>query len=142
MKTFHDLKVFQSAINLMVEIYRATESYPRREWYGLVAQMRGAAVSVVSHIAEGQGRLTLGEWRQMLSQARGSLFEVEAQMIASLELDYLSAESMARLQEHREKTSKLLFGLIRYVRKRELLATGNRQRATTARAPSPKRPSP
>ncbi len=141
MKTFHDLKVFQSAIELMVEVYRATESYPRREWYGLVAQMRRAAGSVVSHIAEGQGRLTLGEWRQMLSQARGSLFEVEAQVIASSKLGYLSDEWFVRLKARRDHTGKLLAGLIRYVRNREL-ATRNSQRATTSRVPSPKQPSP
>lgn len=121
MKTFHDLDVFQSAIELMVEVYRATESYPKREWYGLAAQMRRAAVSVVSNIAEGQGRLTLGEWRQMLSHARGSLFELEAQFIASSKLGYVNGDELPS----RERTSKLLVGLIRYVKTREL-ATGNR----------------
>jgi hypothetical protein len=110
MKTFRDLKVFQSAIELMVEVYRTTESYPKREWYGLAAQMR-----------------------------RGSLFELEAQIIASIRLGHLSDTSV--LDHHRENTSKLLTGLIRYVRNREL-ATGNRQRATTAAIPSPTPPSP
>src|SRR5688572_16303762 len=120
MKTFRDLKVFQSAVELMVDVYRATDSYPQHELYGLVSQMRRAACSVVSHIAEGQGRLTFGEWRQMLSQARGSLYEVEAQMIASSKLGYLSDDRIAQLEQHREVTSKLLMGLIRYVRNREL----------------------
>jgi len=141
MKTFRDLKVFQSAIELMVEVYRATESYPKREWYGLAAQMRRAACSVVSNIAEGQGRLTLGEWRQMLSHARGSMFELEAQMIASSKLGYLTATQMTQIDQHREKTSKLLVGLLRYVRTREL-ATGNRPQATTSAVPAKKPPSP
>jgi four helix bundle protein len=141
MKTFLDLKVFQSAIELMVAVYRATESYPKREWYGLAAQMRRATCSVVSNIAEGQGRLTLGEWRQMLSHARGSIFELEAQMIASQKLGYITERQIAQIDQHREQTSKLLVGLLRYVRSREL-ATGNRQRATTSKAPSPKPSSP
>ena len=141
MKTFRDLKVFQSAIELMVEVYRVTESYPKREWYGLAAQMRRAACSVISNIAEGQGRLTVGEWRQMLSQARGSIFELEAQVIASEKLGYLINGQIAQIERHREMTSKLLVGLLRYVRTREL-ATGNRQRATTSAARAKKRPSP
>jgi four helix bundle protein len=141
MKTFRDLKVFQSAIELMVEVYRATESYPKREWYGLAAQMRNASCSVVSNIAEGQGRLTLGEWRQFLSQARGSLCELEAQLIASQRLTYLTDAQIAQIDRHRQQTSKLLVGLLRYVRTREL-ATGNRQRATTSATPAPKAPSP
>jgi four helix bundle protein len=139
MQTFRDLKVFQSAIELMVAVYRLTESYPKREWYGLAAQMRRAACSVVSNIAEGQGRLTFGEWRQMLSQARGSLFEVEAQVVASSKLGYLTNAQMAQIQQHRETTSKLLTGLIRYVRHR---ATDNRQRATTSTIPAKRTPSP
>ena len=114
----------------MVDVYRITETYPKREWYGLAAQMRRAACSVVSNIAEGQGRLTPGEWRQMLSGARGSLFEVEAQLIASSELGYLTDEQLASLKRHRDETGRLLAGLIRYVRNREL-ATRNSQRATT-----------
>jgi four helix bundle protein len=141
MTSFRDLKVFQSAVALMVDVYRASESYPRQELYGLVSQMRRATCSVVSHIAEGQGRLTLGEWRQMLSQARGSLYELEAQMIASSKLGYLSGDCMAQLEQRREATSKLLMGLIRYVRNREL-ATRNRQRATNEAVPSPRGSSP
>jgi four helix bundle protein len=124
MKTFHDLKAFQAAMDLMVEVYRATERYPRREIFGLASQMRRAACSVVSNIAEGQGRLTLGEWRLMLSHARGSLFEVEAQMIASSKLQYLADDQLAILKKHRDKTGRLLAGLIRYMRNREL-ATRN-----------------
>ena len=141
MKTFHDLNVFQAAIDLMVEVYRATESYPRHELFGLVAQMRRASCSVVSNIAEGQGRSTFGEWRQMLSHARGSLFEVEAQMIASSKLGYLSDEGFTGLKKHRDKTGRLLAGLIRYVRNREH-ATRNPQQATNEATREPTTPSP
>lgn len=134
--TFEDLKVFQFGIELMVEVYRVTETYPKRELYGLAAQMQRASVSVVSHIGEGQGRLTFGEWRQMLSQSRGSLFELEAQTIASLKLGYLGDDAYQRLREKIRNTGCLLTGLIRYVQRKEAQvksrpkSPGNTPRAT------------
>lgn len=129
-KSFEDLKVFQAATDLMVAVYRTTETYPRAELYGLVSQMRRASISVVSHIAEGQGRLTMGEWRQMLSQARGSLYELEAQLIASERLGFIDAATHTTLREQTRTAGGLLAGFIRYVKKREDTARGNRQPAT------------
>lgn len=126
MKKYEHLDAFQAAIELMVAVYGATESFPSRELYGLTSQMRRAAVSVVSHIAEGQGRLTLGEWRQMLSQARGSLFEVEAQTIASHRLKMLPDDTSAALRERIDATGRPLSGLIRYVKAREEAAKRKR----------------
>ena len=117
--TFEDLRAFQRALSLMVEVYTATESFPRHELYGLTSQMRRAACSVVSQIAEGQGRLTFGEWRQMLSQARGSLYEVQAQIIASLRLQFLGEAAAEHLRTHIRLTGRELTGLIEWVRKRE-----------------------
>ncbi|MFP5246984.1 MAG: four helix bundle protein [Thermoanaerobaculia bacterium] len=119
MKKFEDLAAFDAAVDLMVAVYRVTEQFPVQERYGLVAQMRRASVSVVSHIAEGQGRLTFGEWRQMLSQGRGSLFEVEAQLIAAHRLKYLDDATYAQLRTHVSKTGSPLIGLIRYVQRCE-----------------------
>src|SRR6266699_2689993 len=116
MKTFHDLKVFQSSIDLMVEVYLATESYPKREWYGLAAQMRRAACSVVSNIAEGQGRLTIGEWRQMLSHARGSLFELQAQVLIANRLRFANEATVKVIRARIADTARPLAGLIAYVR--------------------------
>jgi len=96
---FQDLRVFQHAIDFLADIYQATEDFPKYELYGLVMQMRKAAVSLVSDIAEGEGRITPGEWRQLLSQARGSLFEVQAQLIASNRLGYIAPELHAKLDE-------------------------------------------
>jgi len=118
-KTFEDLDVFQRALDLMVSIYKATENFPKREFYGLAAQLRRASVSVISNIAEGQGRLTPGEWRQLLSHSRGSLFEIEAQLIAASRLGYLDAETTARLRASARSVGKPLSGLITYVRSRE-----------------------
>ena len=103
----------------MVDVYSATENFPKREWYGLASQLRRAAVSVVSNIAEGQGRLTDGEWRQLLSHARGSLFEIEAQLIAAAALGYIDETALQRVRATTRSVGKPLAGLIRYVRSRE-----------------------
>lgn len=65
----------------MTEIYRSTRAFPKDEMYGLTNQLRRAAVFIPSNIAEGQGRLTTGEFKQFLGHARGSLFEVESQLV-------------------------------------------------------------
>jgi four helix bundle protein len=118
-KTFEDLDVFKRALDLMVSVYEATEDFPKREFYGLASQLRRASVSVVSNIAEGQGRLTPGEWRQLLSHARGSLFEIEAQVIAAERLRYIEAATMRRLRTETKTVGQPLAGLIDYVRTRE-----------------------
>ena len=122
---------------MTVTIYEVTEYFPRSEQYGLQAQMRRAGVSAVSNIAEGQGRLTLGEWRQLLSHARGSLYEIEAQLIVARRLNFLSTQDAERLRAAIRKAGKPLAGLIDYVRRRERQpATGNRQQATGNRQPA------
>ena len=134
--SFEKLDAFQRALELMVAIHRATEAFPCSEMYGMTGQMRRAAGSVVSHIAEGQGRLTAGEWRQMLSQARGSLYEVEADVIASARLGFLTADEERRLRDAVDRTGRPLMGLIRYVRKLEV-RTLSRRRAPATRYPQP-----
>ena len=136
-KTFHDLVAFQRALDLMVAVYDATACFPRSELFGLTSQLRRAACGVVSQIAEGQGRITYGEWRQLLSQARGSLYEVEAQCLASERLAFLSPAAYAHLKIHLEVTGKTLSGLIRWVRKHEKVS-GNRQQATGNQEPATK----
>ena len=125
MKTFEDLKVFQTAMDLRVDIQRMTESFPRHELFGIVAQLRRASGSVVRNIAEGQGRLTLGEWRSFLSHARGSLYEVEAELIAAWRLGYIDEPTLRSKQKQTRDVGRLLAGLIRYVQARQR-ATGNR----------------
>jgi four helix bundle protein len=119
MGTFEDLRAFQRAVDLSIEIYTATESFPRSELYGLTSQLRRAAVSVVSSIAEGQGRCTYGEWRQMLGTARGSLYEVQAQCIIAKRLNLLSDASTEHLRRHIRGTARALAGLIAWVQRRE-----------------------
>jgi four helix bundle protein len=107
---FKDLVVWQRAIDLVAEIYLATKEFPKDELYGLTSQVRRAAVSVPSNIAEGQGRLTRGEFRQFLGQAKGSLAEVETQLIIAHRLGYLPSPDC--LLEHLNEVGRLLNGLI------------------------------
>ena len=132
MKKFEDLRVFQAAMDLRVDIHRMTETFPKHELFGIVSQLRRAAGSVVRNIAEGQGRLTLGEWRQLLSQARGSLYEVEAELIAAWRLGYIDEDTLRPKQEQARAVGQMLAGLIDYVRRREMRIRrpGNGSRAT------------
>jgi four helix bundle protein len=131
---FQDLRVFQRAVDFMVDIDQSTERFPKYELYGLVMQMRKAAVSVVSHIAEGEGRITPGEWRQLLSQARGSLFEVPAQLISSNRLGCVASELHTTLDERAAEIARELNSLICHVAQRE--RQGSRARVATAELPS------
>jgi four helix bundle protein len=118
-KTFEDLRAFQRALDLMVDVYTATEAFPAKEMYGLTSQMRRAACSVVSNIAEGQGRLSYGEWRQMLSHARGSLYEVQAQVIAANRLNIMSNATAEHLKKRSRAAGRELAGLIEWVKRQE-----------------------
>jgi four helix bundle protein len=90
-RSYRELLVWQKAKALAVQLYRITEPFPKNETYGLTSQIRRAAVSVVSNIAEGQGRLTTGEFCHFLGQARGSLLEVDSQLSIALDLNYLQS---------------------------------------------------
>lgn len=103
----------------MADVYEATNGFPKHELYGLTSQMRRAACSVVSHIAEAQGRLTFGERRQLLSQGRGSLFEVEAQVIAAVRLRFLTQAAGDHLRSRARTAARELAGMIEWVKKRE-----------------------
>ncbi len=77
---FHDLIVWQRAIELTISIYSLTRSFPKDEMFGLTSQMRRASVSIASNIAEGRGRLNPAEFRQFLGLAQGSLCELRTQL--------------------------------------------------------------
>jgi four helix bundle protein len=79
-RSFKELIVWQRSIELTLEIYRLTKTFPREEVFGLTSQLRRAAVSIASNIAEGQSRGTTGEFRQFLGIARGSAAEVDTQL--------------------------------------------------------------
>lgn len=114
-KTFEDLRAFQRALELMVDVYAATEPLPKSD---LRPQLRRAAGAVVSHIAEGQGRLTNEEWSQMLSKARGSLYEVQAHVIAAAKLAMFTPGVAEHLKKRARSAARELDGLIVWLRKR------------------------
>ena len=88
-RSFKDLIVWQKSYKLVLEIYKITKNFPRTEIYGLSQQMRKAAVSIPSNIAEGYGRTHKAEYRQFLSIAYGSLMEVETQYLLAVDLKYV-----------------------------------------------------
>jgi four helix bundle protein len=88
---YEDLKVWRCAMDLVRDIYRMTSEFPRQEMYGLTSQMRRAAVSVPSNIAEGKGRHSTKELLQFLFHARGSLLELRTQITIAHELGFLDA---------------------------------------------------
>ncbi len=87
-KSFKDLIVWQKAYRLVLEVYKITKDFPKSETYGLAQQMRRAAVSLPSNIAEGYGRRHKTEYKQFLSIAYGSLLELETQYLLSVDLGY------------------------------------------------------
>jgi four helix bundle protein len=110
---FRRMKVWQCARVLAREIYRETQQFPRTEMFGLVQQMRRAAVSVISNIAEGQGRRTDADGRHFAVIARGSLMEIEAQLVIAADLEYLTSDRAEALIEQTLEVVRLLNGLIR-----------------------------
>lgn len=115
-RSYRELIVWQKAKTLAVLIYRETEQFPRSECYGLTSQLRRASVSVASNIAEGQGRLTTGEFKHFLGQARGSLLEMETQLAIALDLGLLSRESYEVLDRESYQVLGLLDRLLNSLR--------------------------
>ena len=107
-----DLMVWQRSMDLVERIYRITAKFPPNEQWGLTSQMRRAAVSVPSNIAEGYGRQATGEYRHHLSMGRGSLLELETQVLLCRRLKYSEAADADALLAEIEEISKMLASLI------------------------------
>jgi len=97
LKSFKELIVWQKAYRLVLEIYKATKDFPKYEIYGLAQQMRRAAVSIPSNIAEGYGRRHKSEYHHFLSIAYGSLSELETQYLLSIDLGHTKQNKMLEL---------------------------------------------
>jgi four helix bundle protein len=108
---YRELIVWQKAMNLVELVYRATNSFPNTEIYGLTSQVRRAAVSVPSNIAEGQGRSTTREFLHFLSVSQGSLREVETQLTIAERLGYIEKQLETTLLEAAAEVGRLLNGL-------------------------------
>ena len=102
-------------------VYSMSERFPKAEVYGLTAQVRRAAVSVPSNIAEGHGRRTDRSFALFLAQARGSLFELETQAELAHDFGYCSSEELQQLLALSQEVARLINGLLRTIRRTELL---------------------
>ena len=109
--SFRDLRVWQEAMRLAAEIYRCTAQFPKHELYGLSQQIRRAAVSVPSNIAEGKGHHSNNEFSHFLFHARGSLLELQTQLMISEELQYFSKPDGQRLLALAEGVGRAFGGL-------------------------------
>jgi four helix bundle protein len=118
-ESYRDLRVWQRAMELVVGVYAETRSFPRDELYGLVSQMRRAAVSVPSNIAEGKGRLTDRDRTHFYSQARGSVLELETQILIAQRLEYLSERRGDVLIEVSSEVGRMLSSLIQRIKPAE-----------------------
>jgi four helix bundle protein len=116
--SFKDLRVWQEAMKLAVEIYRVTALFPRHELYGLSQQLRRAAVSVPSNIAEGKGHRSDGEFGHFLLHARGSLLEVQTQIMIAQELKYLDSQEVQRVLASADAIGRSLNSLINSLRQK------------------------
>src|SRR5579863_2597640 len=114
--TYRDLKAWQQAMSMVQEVYRLTQAFPRDETYGLTIQLRKAAVSIASNIAEGKGRSSDKELLHFLSNAKGSLFEMETQIMIADGLGYLSRSQSDQLLSQSAEVGRLLNGLMKAFR--------------------------
>jgi len=114
-KTFRDLVAWQKAMQLAEQVYHATSKMPDSEKFGLTSQMRRAAVSVPSNIAEGHGRQNLPDYVRFLKTARGSLMELQTQLILAEQLKFLVVSH--DLRDILAETDRILQGLIRSLEK-------------------------
>lgn len=111
-QAFQDLVVWQRAMEMTISIYEATRKFPRNEIYGLTSQLRRAAVSVASNIAEGRGRLSQGEFRQFLGLAQGSNCEVQTQLLVAKQLKMGERELLDKAESLSIEVGKMLSSLI------------------------------
>lgn len=110
-KSYQDLIVWQKAMGLVEMVYQATKAFPREELYGLTNQVRRAAVSIPSNIAEGHARNSTAEFRNFLSIAQGSKAEVETQIQIANRLHYISPQQAQEILSLLREISKMLMGL-------------------------------
>ena len=118
MNSYKDLIAYQKAYQLTIEVYKATKNFPREEMYGLCSQMRRAAVSIPSNIAEGYRRGSRKEYVQFLRIALGSCSELETQVSLSSDLDFLSGDKENIVTHLIEDVEKLLTKLIQSLKER------------------------
>ncbi len=117
MKTYKDLLIWQKAIKLVILVYQCLDDFPKEELYGLQSQIKRTVVSIPSNIAEGWGRNSKQSYIQFLRISKGSLFELETQLIIAKELNYLDEVKYRNITELITEESKMLNAYIKSISK-------------------------
>ena len=120
-ESFRDLAVWQRAIELTLQVYKLTSTFPDTERFGLTNQLRLAAVSVASNIAEGYGRSRKGEYVLFLGHARGSNSEVETQLVISKGLGFGSKQLLSKTEELCNEVGRMLGAMMKSLRSKSLV---------------------
>ena len=113
---YKELVVWQRAMDIVVEVYRLTKKLPKDELYGLTNQLCRAAVSIPSNIAEGNARTSKGDYARFLSISRGSVAEVETQLLLCVRLDYFAEEEISDALKLCDETGRMLTSIIKKLR--------------------------
>jgi len=116
MKDFRQLKVWEKAHHLALEVYKASASFPREELYGLTSQLRRASVSIPTNIAEGCGRNTDADFARFLQIAMGAASETEYELILAYDLQFLPKNRFEELQREAEEVKKMLASFLKTLR--------------------------
>ena len=123
--TYRDLVAWQRAMGLVTEVYRVTQGFPKTELYGLTAQLRRAAVSIPSNIAEGQARKSYADFQRFLRNARGSMVEVETQLLIARNLGYLEETAARTLLAQTAELGRILKALLTALKKQSDAGSDN-----------------
>jgi four helix bundle protein len=113
MHNYKELKVWKKSVDLATLVYSSTQLFPKTEQYGLCQQIRRSVVSISSNIAEGAGRNSDKEFSHFLSIAYGSLYELETQLIISMNLGYISADTFGLMEKEITELQKMIYSLIK-----------------------------
>jgi four helix bundle protein len=116
-RSFKDLVVWQKSMALVTEVYRASQGFPKEEIFGLTSQIRRSAVSVPSNIAEGNARTSKKEFQYFLSNARGSLAELETQLLIAHQLEYINETAKNQMLDRLWEVGRILNGLLSSLKK-------------------------
>ncbi|MBK7764524.1 MAG: four helix bundle protein [Bacteroidetes bacterium] len=118
MKLYKDLDLWIQTKALVVEVYKITNSFPKEEQYGIISQLRRAAVSSVANIAEGYGRGSIKDRIRFLQISRGSLFEVDSLLNSSQALNFIELENFIALETSTTNSIQMVNGIIHYFEKK------------------------
>jgi four helix bundle protein len=119
-RSYRDLEVWKKAMEVAREVYKATAKFPTEERFGLANQIRRAAVSVPSNLAEGHARASAADFSRFISISMGSIAELETQLLLSTDLGYLANDDCDRLLGNLDLTGKMLRGLSKAIMRRKL----------------------